>query len=165
MPVRYFVPMDERSTRRESSPTSSRSSVLRPSSRRVSTCPLARRQTHVRLTHFPKCISRAPMLTRRSPESSPREFRFRPLDRRVFRIPPTSSSRSSFVLLSISFSVHPEDCSSPDAPRQGKHRLCGGFAALIGRQIPNRRRRGAERGRVGCGGGVLSSLNLLGGDG
>jgi hypothetical protein len=62
----------------------------------------------------------------------------------VFRIPPTSSSRSSFVLLSISFSVHAEDCTSSDAPRQGKHRLCGGFAALIGRQIRSRRRWGGR---------------------
>lgn len=63
---------------------------------------------------------RASMLTHRGPESSPRQFRFRPLDRRVFRIPPTSSSRSSFVLLSIYFSVHVEDCTSSGASRQGK---------------------------------------------
>jgi hypothetical protein len=43
--------------------------------------------------------------------------------------------------------------------------LCGGFAVFIGRPDPQPTQPCAERGRVGCAGGVLSSLKLLGGDG
>jgi len=59
-------------------------------------------------------------------------------DRRVFRIPPTSSCRSSFVLLSISLSVHPDDRSCLGASHPGKHRLRGGFAAVFALADVNR---------------------------
>jgi sulfide:quinone oxidoreductase len=72
------------------------------------------------------------MLMHLGRESSPRSSRFRPLDWRVF-------SDSAYFINSIGlrptvdlFSAHVEDSTSTGASRWGKHRLCCGFAALIG---------------------------------